>query len=56
MGEAGEHHVLERGRLLGERRVDLGMRMAVRAGPPRRDEIEDLAALGVEQRRGLARR
>src|SRR5262245_59877237 len=39
--------------LRGERRVQLRVRMAVGAGPPRRDEVEDLRAAAVEQRRGL---
>ena len=54
MGEAGEHHMLEPRRLLGERLVERGMRVAVGAGPPGRDQVEDLAALGIVER-GAAR-
>ena len=56
MGEAREHHMLEQVRLLRQRGVDLRMRMPMRAGPPRRDEVEDLLAVGVEQRRALGAR
>src|SRR6185312_9818468 len=54
MGEAGEHHMLEASSLLGERLVERGVRVAVGAGPPRRDQVEDLAPLGVVER-GAAR-
>ena len=56
MGEACEHHMGECGRLPGERLVQLGMGMPVGAGPPGRDEVEDLAAIGVEQRGALGAR
>jgi hypothetical protein len=50
MGEAREHHMFEQVRLVGQRRVELGVRMAVGTGPPRGDEVEDLVPLGIEQR------
>src|SRR5262249_21367933 len=48
--------MLEFGRLRGERGIELRMRMPMRAGPPRGDEIEDLGAVGVEQRGGIGAR
>ena len=50
MGEACKHHMREPVRLPGKRRVQLGMGVAMGAGPPGRDEVEDLPSLGVEQR------
>jgi hypothetical protein len=50
MGEACKHHMREPVRLPGKRRVQIGMGVAMGAGPPGRDEVEDLASLGVEQR------
>src|SRR5690348_3086521 len=51
MGEASEHHMREASGLRGERLIELRMRMTVGAGPPRRYEIEDLAAVCVVKRR-----
>ena len=51
MREAGEHHMLECFRLAGERGIELRMRVSVSAGPPGGDEVEDLAALRVVERR-----
>ena len=46
---AGEDHVLELARLRGQRLVQLRMRVAVDVHPPRRNAVEDPAAvLGVE--------
>ena len=56
MGEAREHHMLEPVRLLGKCRVQFRMRMSMGAGPPRGHEVENLPAVGVEQRRGFGPR
>ena len=50
MGETSEHHMLESGGLPREGFVELGMGVAVRAGPPRRDEVEDLAPFRIVER------
>ncbi len=56
MREAREHHMGKQFGLPRERRVERRMGMAVGAGPPGRDEVEDLAALRVEQRGPLRAR
>ena len=56
MGEACEHHMLEPVGLACERLIELGVRVAVRAGPPGGHEVEDLAPLRIEQRGAVGAR
>ena len=54
--ETREHHMLHLLRLARERCIELRMGMAVRAGPPRRDHVEDFPPVRVEQGRALGAR
>src|SRR6185437_10082746 len=54
MGEAGEDHVLQRARLLGQRGGDARVGMPEQVGPPRADAVEVAAAFGVVEPRAFA--
>ena len=47
MREAGEHHVLDLGKLRCQRGIDASIRMAEQVHPPRADRIEIAAAVVV---------
>ena len=46
MNETAEHHMRHEAELMGDRRPDMGMIIAMTGGPPACDTVHKLAAIG----------